>query len=116
MHRVCLAQETGIEEPDDDIDSPTMSLVGFGTNVIAECMPSIRVILGSIQIMSGMQFAFSVKFPAVFGYLVGKLKVLSLDFMGAFRLSCAYGVWDFYDHFFTSILMAPVFCGVALAL
>lgn len=93
-----------------------MSLASKGISAIAELMPSVRVILGMIQIMSGMRFAFSVKFPTVFGFLIDQLKIFSLDFMGAFRLGCANDVWDFYDHFFASILIAPIFCGVALAL
>ena len=91
-------------------------MVGRGISAVAELMPSLRVILGMIQIMSGMRFAFSVKFPLVFGFLVDQLRLFSLDFMGAFRLGCANDVWDFYNHFFTSILIAPVFCGVAFAL
>ena len=95
----------------------SVSLTGKIIAGIAELMPSVRVVLGTIQVMNGMQFAFSVKFPAVFGALVDRLRILSLDFMGAFKLSCASDDgWDFYDHFITSILITPIFCGVALAL
>lgn len=111
-----MAQETGVEEPDEEIDSPSVSLTSKIISAIAELMPSLRVILGMVQIMSGMRFAFSVKFPTVFGFLIDHLKLFSLDFMGAFRLGCANDVWDFYNHFFTSILIAPVFCGVAFSL
>ena len=105
-----------IEEPDEEVDT-SVSLAGKIIASIAELMPSLRVVLGTIQIMNGMKFAFSVKFPEMFGALVDRLRILSLDFMGAFKLSCASdGAWDFYSHFMASILIIPLFCGVALAL
>ena len=91
-------------------------MLGRGISFVAELMPSLRVILGMIQVMSGMQFAFSVPFPTAFGFLIDQLRLLSLDFLGAFRLGCANDVWDFYRHFFASILIVPVSCGVAFAL
>jgi hypothetical protein len=110
--------ETGVDDGNDvEMGSSILSSgVAQVVATIVEIMPAIRIGLGIIQILSGIQFSFSVHFPWAFSALIGQLKIFSLDLMGVLNLACIFGEWNFYSHFGLSIMAAPILLGIGFAL
>jgi hypothetical protein len=76
--------------------------------------PAIKQVVGLGQILSGMQFAFSIPYPTAFKEFVAFFKIFAIDIFGVVKMGCL-SEWTYYDQFLTHTLMIPAFVGAIMA-
>ena len=74
---------------------------------IGAMMPAIRTAIGLTQVLSGMSFAFDIKFPPMFTELMSQLKVLQIDIWSILPFGCI-SEFTYYSTFYGQTITPPV--------